>query len=100
MDEKAWKTPDVEHAAHNYAMCISQDIWLGRIQAHGCLQTALWYATEIDCWDTFRPFESEEIDQIPSFEECLDIIWKAVEKQLIERKDERVHGKLEGGMTP
>jgi hypothetical protein len=91
MTDKTWKTSDVIRAAHDYSMCVSQDIWLGRVQAHSRLKNALWYATNIDCWDQFRPFESEDIVDIPSFDDCLMIIWRAVEKQLRERVDERGH---------
>lgn len=92
MDNRVW-TPEVKQAVRDYALIVSRDIFEGRVQAHCRLKNALWFATEIDCWEQFRPFESDEIRGVPTFRGACLILWREINRQAKERIDERIHQK-------
>jgi len=73
----------VKDAIHDYAEIVCRDTYEGRVQAHGRLKIALWYATEIDCWEDFRPFESDDIAGVPTYRACCMILWREINKKII-----------------
>lgn len=69
----------IRSAVEQYASCIAFEDVLNRIFVHKRLLDTLSRETGDHDWDFFRPFESEEIVKIPTYEECTEMLWKEIE---------------------
>lgn len=69
----------IRGAVEQYAACIAFEDILNRICVHRRLLNTLYRETGDHDWDLFRPFESEEIVKIPTYEECIELLWKEIE---------------------
>jgi hypothetical protein len=70
-------TAEIERWVRIYAGLVNAEDFYNRIGAHTRLRNLLEGITGKN-WGLWRPFESEEIVAIPSFEECEDIIWRSI----------------------
>jgi hypothetical protein len=71
------KTPELERWVNIYAGLVNAEDFYNRIGAHTRLRNILEGTTGKN-WGLWCPFESEEITEIPTFEQACEILWKSI----------------------